>query len=113
MWGTSGARTIRFEIPPGGDARGRLGAYCGRRGGEGAAVGTSGSAADLGAAGELGTFFHGEDFGFDVSVDSGFVLELAALGGDFPFDISVDLDFAGGDIAYYFGIFTDGDLPFF
>lgn len=32
-----------------------------------------GLSANFGAAGELGTFFHGEDFGFDVTVDLGFV----------------------------------------
>lgn len=39
----------------------------------------AGSASDVGAAGELGSFFHGEDLGFDVAVDFGFVLQFAAV----------------------------------
>ena len=70
------------------------------------------SAADLGAAAELGAFLHGEDLGFDVAVDLGLVLELASLGGDLAFHIAIDFDVAGGDIAFDDGVFTDGDLAF-
>ena len=60
----------------------------------------------------MSTFFHGEDLGFDVAVDFGFVLQLAALGSDFAFDIAVDFNFTGTDIAFYPGVFTDGDFAF-
>ncbi len=67
------------------------------------------SAADLGAAGKLGTFFHGEDLRLDVAIDLRLVLELAALRSDFAFDLAVDFHFAGGDVALDDGIFSDRD----
>lgn len=72
-----------------------------------------GLSANLGAAGELGTFFHGENLGFDITVDLGFVLELAALGGDFAFYIAVNFDFTCGYVALDFSVLTDGNFTLF
>ena len=60
----------------------------------------------------MGSFFHGENLGFDVAVDFGFVLQFAAVGGDFAFDFAIDFDFACGDVAFDVGVFADGDAAF-
>jgi hypothetical protein len=73
---------------------------------------TVGSAADVGAAGKLGTFFHREHLGFDVAVDAGLVFQLTALGSDFAFDLAVNFDFASGDVALDIGVFTNRNFPF-
>lgn len=72
----------------------------------------AGSASDVGAAGELGSFFHGENLGFDVAVDFGFILQFAAVGGDFAFDFAIDFDFACCDVAFDVGVLADGDAAF-
>lgn len=67
---------------------------------------------DFGAAGEAGTFDHGEDVGGDIAIDDGVVVEVAAGGVKVTVYTAVDVDFTGADVAFDVGEFTDGDLAF-
>ena len=67
-------------------------------------------APDLSATSEACSLFHAEHLSFDVAIENGFLLQLAAVGSDGALYFSVELHFASFDVTFDVGVLTDGDL---
>ena len=67
-------------------------------------------ASDLGASLKGRAFFHAESLGFNVTLEEGLLLELAAVRGNRSFHLTVKLHLTGFDIALDVGVLGNGHL---